>query len=66
MQEQDEDGIEAEVLFSGLSGPNLWRGIADNNAYLAVVHAYNEFLAYDYCAANPDRLLGLGLIPEPR
>ena len=64
MREQDEDGIEAEVLFPGLSGPNFWRGIRDDDAYLAVVHAYNEFLAKDYCAVNPDRLLGLGVIPE--
>jgi predicted TIM-barrel fold metal-dependent hydrolase len=64
MREQDEDGIEAEILFPGLSGPNFWRGIRDDQAYLAVVHAYNEFLAEDYCAVNPDRLLGLGVIPE--
>jgi len=27
------------------------------------VRAYNDFLAEDYCAADPDRLLGLGVIP---
>jgi predicted TIM-barrel fold metal-dependent hydrolase len=64
MKEQDLDGIEAEILFPGLSGPNLWRGINDDNAYMAVVHAYNEWLAEEYCAVNRDRLLGIGLIPE--
>lgn len=64
LQEQDQDGIDAEVLFSGqASGPNFWRSIRDDNAYKACVRAYNDFLAEDYCSANPDRLLGLGVIP---
>ena len=30
--------------------------------YLATVRAYNDFLAEDYCSADPDRLIGLGAI----
>jgi predicted TIM-barrel fold metal-dependent hydrolase len=29
-----------------------------------MVRAWNEFLAEDYCAAAPDRLIGLGFIPD--
>ncbi len=64
LREQDEDGIDAEVLFPGqASGPNFWRNIREDEAYKACVRAYNDFLAEDYCAASPDRLLALGVIP---
>ena len=64
LREQDMDGIDAEILYPGTSGPNLYRAIKDDVAYRAVVHAYNEWLAEEYCSVAPDRLLGLGLIPE--
>ena len=64
LREQDRDGVNAEVLFpGGVSGPRLWRNIRDDDAYLAVVRAYNDFLAEDYCAGAPDRRIGLGVIP---
>lgn len=63
LQEQDQDGIDAEVLFHGVSGPGLWRSIRDDDAYKAVVRAYNDFLGEEYCAVAPDRLIGLGVIP---
>lgn len=64
IHEQDLDGIAAEVLFPGQqTGPRLWRSIADDDAYLAVVRAWNDWLAEDYCSVNPDRLIGLGVMP---
>ncbi|MBW3667572.1 MAG: amidohydrolase [Actinobacteria bacterium] len=62
--EQDRDGVDAEVLFPGICGPNFWRGIGNDEAYRAVVHAYNRFLVEEYTAVAPDRLLALGVIPE--
>ncbi|MEA2638636.1 MAG: hypothetical protein QOF51_30, partial [Chloroflexota bacterium] len=65
VREQELDGIDAEVLFPAQqAGPRLWRNIKDDDAYAAVVHAYNEWLAEDYCAAAPDRLIGVGVIPR--
>ncbi len=65
IREQDQDGIDAEVLFPAQqAGPRLWRNIADPTAYKAVVRAYNDFLAEDYCSADPDRLIGVGVIPR--
>jgi predicted TIM-barrel fold metal-dependent hydrolase len=64
LAEQDRDGIDAEVLFAGVGGPNFWRSIKNDEAYKAVVHAYNEFIAEEYCPVNPRRLLGMGVIPE--
>src|SRR5205823_6508222 len=64
IQEQDRDGIDAEVLFpSQQGGPKFWRRIQDDNAYKAVVRAYNGWLAEEYCAVDPDRLIGVGILP---
>jgi len=64
LQEQDLDGVDAEILYPGSQGPNFWRGIKDDRAYKAVVRAYNDWLGEEYCSVAPDRLIGLGLIPE--
>jgi len=66
LSEQDLDGIDAEVLFPGTTGgPNYWRtGIKDDEVYADVVAAYNAWLAEEYCAVAPDRLIGVGVIPE--
>ncbi|MGH7845907.1 MAG: amidohydrolase family protein [Candidatus Binatia bacterium] len=64
IREQDQDGIDAEVLFpSQQGGPKLWRRIRDDAAYKAVVRAYNSWLAEEYCAVNRNRLLGVGILP---
>lgn len=64
IEEQERDGVDAEVVFPGVSGPGLWRNISDDDAYLAVVRGYNGYLAEEYCVTNPDRLLGVGVIPQ--
>lgn len=64
LQEQDQDGCAAEVLFPNMqAGPGLWRNIADEAAYLAAIRAYNDWLGEEYCAVNPRRLIGLGVMP---
>lgn len=64
VKEQDLDGVSAEILFPAqVAGPSLWRSIADDDAYLSVVQAYNTWLAEDYCSEAPDRLLAAGVLP---
>ena len=64
LREQDLDGLAAEVLFPNMQmGPVLWRTMEDDDAYRAVVRAYNDWLGEDYCAVSRDRLLGMGVIP---
>ncbi len=64
MQEQDIDGVDAEVLFPAqATGPKMWRMVDDNEAYLTIVRAYNDWLIQDYCAENPDRLIGVTIMP---
>jgi predicted TIM-barrel fold metal-dependent hydrolase len=62
--EQDQDGVDAEVMFTHGSYPVYWHGISDDEAYRAVIRAYNEWLAEEYCAYNPIRLLAMGIIPD--
>jgi predicted TIM-barrel fold metal-dependent hydrolase len=63
LKEQDQDGVSGEILFTSASNLTFWRGIKNDDAYLSVVHAYNSFLAEEYCAANPGRLVAMGAIP---
>jgi uncharacterized protein len=68
LREQDEDGLSAEVLFPPVLGPNFIRNLLDGDndmeAYLAVIEGYNTWLAGDFCSVAPDRLIGMGIIPE--
>lgn len=64
VREQDMDGVDAEIIFTSVSQPSHWRGLADNEGYQALVHAYNEFLCEEYCVAHPDRLIAMGVIPD--
>jgi len=67
LREQDRDGIDAEVLFpSQQGGPKFWRRIEDEDAYKAVVRAYNSWLVEEYCSPAPDRLIGVGILPLAR
>lgn len=60
---QDQDGIDAEVLFPNqAAGPNFWRNIRHDDAYRAVIRAYNDWVA-EFRSYAPDRLLPMGLIP---
>jgi predicted TIM-barrel fold metal-dependent hydrolase len=64
VQEQDRDGLDAEVLFAAMvAGPVFWRNISHDAVYRAVIRGYNDWLAEEYCAVAPDRLIGLGVIP---
>ena len=63
LREQDEDGIDAEVLFwpVGLLMVSDIREKAPD-AYRAVIRMYNDFVA-EYCSVAPDRLIGNCVLP---
>lgn len=64
IREQDEDGLDAEVLFPAMvAGPALWRNISHDEPYKAMIRAYNDWLGEEYCPVAPDRLIGLGVMP---
>lgn len=68
LREQDTDGVEGEVLYPGGGGSRLaLRSLVsrDNReGYLAVIRGYNDFLGQEYCAVAPDRLIGIGALPN--
>jgi len=63
LREQDLDGLDAEVLFPPVFVTRFLEGIADLEIYRSMIRAYNTFLADDYCAVAPDRLIGNAVIP---
>ena len=61
LEEQDKDGIDAEVVFSQISF--VLEQAGDRELYCELVRAYNEFLAEEYMAPAPDRIVPIGVIP---
>ena len=63
LAEQDRDGIDAEVLYPPVFISRFIENIEDGEAYVAMVRAFNDFLAEDYCSVAPDRLIGNAVMP---
>ncbi|MGH7817936.1 MAG: amidohydrolase family protein [Candidatus Binatia bacterium] len=61
LREQDQDGIDAEVMFA-LDVRNS--AIRDKNALVGVVQGFNDFFAEEYCAVDRDRLIGMAVLPN--
>src|SRR5215510_1543403 len=62
LREQDEDNLDAELLYAPVFAVRFLEHIADKDAYLAMVQAYNSWLA-EYMSVAPDRLIGNALMP---
>jgi predicted TIM-barrel fold metal-dependent hydrolase len=63
LREQDEDGIDAEILFAPVFASRFLEKIPERDVYMAMVQAYNNWLAEEYCVPAPDRLLANALMP---
>ena len=64
LHEQDIDGVDGEIMFTYPAGVSYYGAIKDLDAFKATVHAWNEFLAEEYCAVAPERLIGMGMLPD--
>ena len=67
LREQDQDGIDAEILYPPVIGLGFIRNLldkGDGDAYLAVLQGYNTWLGEDFCSVAPDRLIGMTMVPE--
>ncbi|HZK89617.1 MAG TPA: amidohydrolase family protein [Stellaceae bacterium] len=60
LQDQDRDGIQAEILYGILGATNR---LNDNEAAGAMLRIYNDWLA-DFCSKQPERYGGLANIPN--
>jgi predicted TIM-barrel fold metal-dependent hydrolase len=63
--DMDQDGVETSVLFPTLPGlgGEEFATMADRTLGRACTRAYNDWLAEEFCAVDPDRLIGLGIVP---
>ena len=50
LQEQDEDGIDAEILFAPVFAARFIEKIPERDVYMSMIQAYNTWLAEDYTA----------------
>lgn len=65
LKEMDMDDVDAEVLYPGVGGVlNITKGIRNDDAYHALIRTYNRWLVEEYCAPDPDRLIGVCCIPS--
>ncbi|MFI5047664.1 MAG: amidohydrolase family protein [Acidimicrobiia bacterium] len=60
VEDQDIDGVDAEILFGAAVGAPLPSG--DPDLARAGFSAYNRWLA-DFCSYAPDRLIGMAYLP---
>jgi predicted TIM-barrel fold metal-dependent hydrolase len=64
VREMDEDGVDAEILFPAVAGQRtLDTGALPREAYIAIARGYNDWLSQEFTAVDPDRLLGLAILP---
>jgi predicted TIM-barrel fold metal-dependent hydrolase len=59
--EQEADGIDGELLFASEARNTQ---IKDREAFLALIRAFNDYFIEEYCAADPDRLIGVAVMPD--
>ncbi len=67
LEDMDEDGVDAQVLFgtiAGLAG-GTFIDLASKHAELALecIIAYNDWLASEWCAKDPGRLVPQAILP---
>lgn len=60
LKDQERDGVQAEVLYGVLGSSGR---LNDPEAAIEMLRIYNDWL-HDFCAAAPDRLVGLANIPN--
>jgi predicted TIM-barrel fold metal-dependent hydrolase len=63
LEEQAQDGVEAEVLYpTPRVSHNVFANNRDREFHLDCIRAYNDWLS-EYASFAPDRLVGIAMIP---
>jgi predicted TIM-barrel fold metal-dependent hydrolase len=63
LAEQDEDGVDAEVMFPTPRLSYHMFALKEPDFHLALIQAYNDWLC-EYVAQAPDRFAGIALLPN--
>jgi predicted TIM-barrel fold metal-dependent hydrolase len=64
IKEQDVDGVSAEVLYPSQRTMRHFMLDDDNEFHKAGIEAYNNWMATEYMATDPKRLIGLAQMPN--
>ena len=64
LKEQDEDGVQAEVLYPSQRTMRHYMLDDDDQFHRAGIQAYNNWMAKEFMANDPKRLIGLAQIPN--
>ena len=64
LKEQVVDGVDAEVLYPSQRTMRHYMLDDDNDFHKAGIQAYNNWMAKEFMAADPKRLIGLAQIPN--
>jgi len=64
VKEMLEDGVVAEVIYSPQRTMRHFMLGTEGDFQLAGIRAYNDWLAKDFCAKAPDRLVGIAQMPS--
>ena len=64
VKEMLEDGVVAEVIYSPQRTMRHFMLGTEDDFQLAGIRAYNDWLAKDFCAKAPDRLVGIAQMPS--
>jgi predicted TIM-barrel fold metal-dependent hydrolase len=60
----DRDGVDAEMLYPPQRAMLTFMKNPDTEAHLAGIRAYNRWLKDGFCAADPERLIGIFQTPN--
>jgi predicted TIM-barrel fold metal-dependent hydrolase len=64
VDDMDIDGVDAEFLYPSQRTMYYFMGNEDRDFHRAGVRAYNDFMAKEFCAAEPERLFFLAQMPN--
>ncbi len=64
LEDMDVDGVDAEFLYPSQRTMYHFMGNPDVEFHRAGVRAYNDWLAEEFCAHDPERLFGLAQMPN--
>jgi predicted TIM-barrel fold metal-dependent hydrolase len=64
LDDMDFDGVDAEFLYPSQRTMFSFMGQEDPDYHLAGVRAYNDYMAQEFCAADPERLFFLAQMPN--
>ena len=64
LEDMDIDGVDAEFIYPSQRTMFSFMGNPDREFHRAGVRAYNDYMAQEFCAADPERLFFLAQMPN--